>query len=202
MVNATRGCGLLENFLSRKRATMANKLINSTYRNGQIMDIGCGSFPFFLQSTKFSQKIGLDKTVTKEQVQEFKNQNITLLQHDITLDKPLPFSEKNFNFITMLAVFEHIEPNILQALISEIHRVLCPKGEYILTTPAGWADPILRTMAKMHLVSPEEIDEHQDKYTLTIIKSFLLKAGFKEENITLGSFELSMNLWAKAVKEN
>lgn len=202
MANVTRGYGLLEGFLSRKRAAMANKLINPAERKGRIMDIGCGSFPFFLQSTEFAQKIGLDKMVTDEQIREFDAQDITLIRHDVTLDQPLPFSEEDFNVITMLAVFEHIEPKVLQELIGEIHRVLRPKGEYVLTTPAGWADPILRTMARLHLVSPEEIDEHQDKYTLKMIQGFLLKAGFKEENITVGSFELGMNLWAKAVKES
>ncbi|PIQ76816.1 hypothetical protein COU78_00755 [Candidatus Peregrinibacteria bacterium CG10_big_fil_rev_8_21_14_0_10_49_24] len=201
MVNVTRGFGLLEGFLSRKRAKMANKLINPAERRGRIMDIGCGSFPYFLESTEFESKIGLDKMVTDEQIRQFDAKNITLIRHDVTLDQPLPFSEEDFNVITMLAVFEHIEPTVLQELITEIHRVLRSKGEYILTTPAGWADPILRTMAKLHLVSPEEIDEHQDKYTLKMIQGFLLKAGFKKENISTGTFELGMNLWAKATKE-
>lgn len=181
---------------------MANKLINPAERRGRIMDIGCGSFPYFLESTDFENKIGLDKMVTDEQIREFDAKNITLIRHDVTLDQPLPFSEEDFNLITMLAVFEHIEPTVLQELITEIHRVLRPKGEYILTTPAGWADPILRTMAKLHLVSPEEIEEHQDKYTLKMIQVFLQKAGFKAENISTGTFELGMNLWAKATKES
>lgn len=202
MANVTRGYGFLEGFLSRKRAAMANKLINPAERRGRIMDIGCGSFPYFLESTDFENKIGLDKMVTDEQIREFDAKNITLIRHDVTLDQPLPFSEEDFNLITMLAVFEHIEPTVLQELITEIHRVLRPKGEYILTTPAGWADPILRTMAKLHLVSPEEIEEHQDKYTLKMIQVFLQKAGFKAENISTGTFELGMNLWAKATKES
>ena len=60
-VKVTRGHGLLERFLARKRACMANQLIPSHLRNGRILDIGCGSFPYFLLNTVFTEKCGLDK---------------------------------------------------------------------------------------------------------------------------------------------
>ena len=59
----TRGSGLLETFLARRRAEMANRLIPSISRAGCIADIGCGRHPYFLLNTIFSRKIGLDKSI-------------------------------------------------------------------------------------------------------------------------------------------
>lgn len=196
----TRGHGLLEEFLSKKRAAMAEKLIGEEGRTGAILDIGSGSFPFFLRSTKFSVKCGLDKLATNEQIGQMKQEGISLVRHDIATGSVLPFQENRFQVVTMLAVFEHIEKQALLELTAEIHRILVPGGRYILTTPAGWADFILRAMQALHLVSGEEVEEHQDKYTHAMVKEILVKGGFRPEHITQGGFELGMNMWAVARK--
>ena len=54
--NVTRGHGLLESLLARLRANGANKLIPSEFRNGRILDIGVGSYPYFLSHTSFVNK--------------------------------------------------------------------------------------------------------------------------------------------------
>lgn len=58
----TRGYGLLERFLAKKRAQKANELIPQLYRKGRILDIGSGAYPFFLLTTSFSEKFGVDRT--------------------------------------------------------------------------------------------------------------------------------------------
>ena len=57
----TRGSGLLEPFLARLRARKANRLIPPHLRSGRILDIGCGSFPYFLAHTSFAEKFALDQ---------------------------------------------------------------------------------------------------------------------------------------------
>jgi hypothetical protein len=47
----TRGRGLLEPWLAKMRAQRANRLIPAELRAGRILDIGCGSFPYFLSHT-------------------------------------------------------------------------------------------------------------------------------------------------------
>ena len=37
----TRGSGILEGFLSKKRTEKANSLISKSLTNGKILDIGC-----------------------------------------------------------------------------------------------------------------------------------------------------------------
>ena len=50
-------------------------------------------------------------------------------------------------------------------------------------------------MAKINLVSQEEINEHKAAYSHIHIKKHLKKAGFKEKNMQFGYFELFLNNW-------
>ena len=56
----TRGKGLLEPSLARLRANRANQLIPKSLRDGRILDIGCGSYPYFLSHTSFQEKFAID----------------------------------------------------------------------------------------------------------------------------------------------
>jgi len=195
-MKATRGYGLLEGFLARKRAEMANKLIPSHLRKGRILDIGCGTYPFFLFNMSFSEKYGLDKAVQESDFDTFQKDRIHLKRYNVEQEGILPFESGYFDVVTMLAVFEHIEPKRVVSLLKEIQRVLKPGGMFIMTTPASWTDGLLRLMAKLRLVSPVEIEEHKDTYTAQKIASILRSAGFTEDNIRSGYFELFMNIWA------
>jgi hypothetical protein len=53
----TRGKGYLEPLLARLRAERANNLIPRSLRSGRILDIGCGTYPYFLSTTAFSHKL-------------------------------------------------------------------------------------------------------------------------------------------------
>lgn len=195
--SVTRGYGLLEKQLAKQRAKVANRLIPTRLRAGRLLDIGCGVHPFFLLHTDFQTKFGLDHAVKQIESTE----SINLLSYDLRKERVLPFEDDYFDVVTMLAVFEHIEPEILAGVLDEIRRVLKPGGLYILTTPAGWTDRLLRIFAKLRLVSSVEIDDHKDAYNHAKIVSLLLNAKFKEANITCGYFELFVNLWVSAGKE-
>lgn len=191
----TRGTGSLEGFLARRRAAMARRLLDGLDRDGRILDVGCGSSPLFLHSVRFRDRVGLDKLVESTADAA---EGIRLVPHDILTERRLPFEDGTFDAVTMLAVFEHIEPGPLGVLLTEIRRVLRPGGRFVMTTPASWTDPILRTLAALGLVSSEEIDEHQDAYDHAGIRRFLRDAGFDDDRIRQGSFELFMNLWTTA----
>ena len=192
----TRGHGLLEGFLARRRAAMARRLLSGTDRQGALLDIGCGSHPLFLLGSGFRHRTGLDKVVSDD---DPRPGGVTLIRHDFETNPSLPLDDDAFEAVTMLAVFEHIEPDALVPLLREIRRVLRPGGILVLTTPASWTDPILRTLAAFRLVSHEEIDEHTQTYDHDGIRQRLLDAGFAPDRLRLGSFELAMNLWATAV---
>jgi SAM-dependent methyltransferase len=100
----------------------------------------------------------------------------------------------------MLAVFEHVTPERLVSLVSDIRRVLTPGGLYVLTTPAKWTDALLRHMARAGLVSSEEIDDHKAQYTHPEIAAVLTAAGFAANHQRFGYFQGYLNLWATARK--
>ena len=197
MHSSTRGFGLLESVLAKKRAEVVNGIIPNSYRSGRILDIGCGVIPYFLQNTEFAEKYGSDKSIDAKYLNRTKN-NFT--SYDVETIKPLPFSDDYFDVITMLAVIEHIETANMPFLIGEIYRTLRDNGLFIFTTPSKWADGLLRFMANIRLVSPVEIEEHKELYTHKLLRNLLMRSGFSEEEIKLGYFELHMNIVGAAKK--
>lgn len=189
----TRGRGLLETVLSRLRARKANALIPDGLRQGAILDVGCGSFPFFLTHTNFRQKFAIDQLPAS-----VPDEQITWHVCNLNETPTLPFKEGELNVITLLAVAEHIRPESLEAILKESYRVLKPGGRVILTTPAGWTDGLLKLLARLGFVSREEINEHVMGYSEALLAWHFGRAGFAIDNFRVGTFELGMNLWAMA----
>jgi SAM-dependent methyltransferase len=195
---ATRGNGLFEPLLARWRAQKANSLIPIHLRSGRILDIGCGSYPYFLAHTNFEEKFSIDQAPLSDQaLTQLKISSYTL---DLNSKPHLPFEDGFFNVITLLAVVEHLDPNSMARLFSEIHRTLQPGGVVILTTPAAWSAGLLNFMARIRLVSLEEINEHVFAYTLPLIGWYFGQAGFEMKKIHFGLFEVMLNMWAVAEK--
>ena len=190
---ATRGRGLLEPFLARLRARRANRLIPSALRSGRILDIGCGSSPYFLAHTFFAEKFAVDQLPVGP-----RHDGIDWHQLDLNASPTLPFADGFFRAVSMLAVAEHLDPAALERLFAECHRVLAPGGRLVVTTPAVEADRLLRWMARVGLVSREEIDEHKFAYTPALLGWYFGRAGFEMTKVRVGRFELGLNLWATA----
>lgn len=193
MSRATRGYGLLEPWLARLRARRANGLIPAHLRQGRVLDIGCGSSPYFLSHSFFKEKYAVDQLPPSREAD-----GIVWHQLDLNRAPSLPFADGFFSVVTLLAVAEHLDPAALERLFSEIHRTLAEGGRVVLTTPAARADRLLRLMARLRLVSPEEIDEHKYAYTPGLLGWYFGRAGFRMDRIDIGYFELGMNLWATA----
>src|SRR3972149_5089909 len=177
----TRGRGLLENYLARKRVEIANKLIPSELRKGRVLDIGCGTYPYFLTNTKFKEKYGVDKVVATDCID---SDSLTLLRFDMESDDRLPFDNVYFDVVTMLAAIEHIEPDRVVKVVYECFRVLKKGGVFVITTPAFLSDKVLRLFALLRLVSPEEISEHKDVYWDSKIILLLQEAGFSRGKVS------------------
>lgn len=192
-MSVTRGYGLLEGFLARKRAEIADSKIPPKARSGRILDIGCGTEPYFLIKTKFKIKYGIDPAVTHRS----KSGSLVLKRQDVQTAR-LPFQENYFDVVTVLAVVEHMEPRKLKALLKEILRVLRPGGRLVLTTPCTWTHYILVAMAKLRLVSSYEISEHKAAYNHRQLRGLLSELGFRK--VRCGYFELFLNNWAHGDK--
>ena len=198
MADMTRGKGLLEPILADFRAQRANKLIPSALRDGRILDIGCGSYPYFLAHTSFAEKFAIDQIPLPQQTAaELRIESFTL---DLEIKPRLPFQDNFFEAVTLLAVVEHLDPAHMAALFKEIYRVIKPSGQVILTTPAAWSDGLLKFMARINLVSTEEIHEHAYAYTLPLLGWYFGQAGFEMTKTQFGYFEFMLNMWATAQK--
>ncbi|MEX1247314.1 MAG: methyltransferase domain-containing protein [Anaerolineales bacterium] len=191
----TRGKGLLEPFLARKRAAKANRLIPPELRGGRILDIGCGSYPYFLAHTSFREKFAIDQLPPS-----IEGGDIQWHTLDLNSSPRLPFESSYFDIVTMLAVAEHLNPSSLEQLLKEAHRALKPGGRVIITTPAAWSDGLLRRMARWGLVSAEEIKEHVFAYTLPLLGWYFGRAGFEMDRVRFGYFEFGLNMWATAAR--
>ena len=193
--SGTRGQGLLEPLLAHLRALKANQLIPDDLRQGRILDIGCGSYPYFLAHTSFKEKFAVDQLQPASATPDIHWHTLDLDSHP-----KLPFPDRFFSVITMLAVIEHLSPTSLVSLFRECHRVLHPGGMVVFTTPAAWSDGLLHWMARLKLVSKEEIDEHMYTYTLPLIGWYFGNAGFEMGKLRFGYFEFMLNLWATATR--
>jgi SAM-dependent methyltransferase len=194
----TRGKGLFEPLLARLRTQRANRLIPQDLRAGRILDVGCGSYPYFLAHTAFQEKFAIDQSpLAKEPA--LKNQ-IEFYTIDLNRESHLPFSDGFFGIVTLLAVVEHLNPDRLVLILKECYRVLMPDGLVILTTPAAWTDVLLKLMARLNLVSVEEIREHTFAYTLPLIGWHFGQAGFAINKVRFGYFEMGLNMWATATR--
>jgi SAM-dependent methyltransferase len=198
MAGMTRGKGLLEPMLADLRAQRANKLIPPPLRDGRILDVGCGSFPYFLAHTSFKEKFAIDQIpLSSNTASELKIESFTL---DLEIEPHLPFEDNFFEAVTLLAVVEHLDPALMAKLFKEVYRVLKPGGMVILTTPAAWSDGLLKFMARLSLVSAEEIHEHAYAYTLPLLGWYFGQAGFEMTKTNFGYFEFMFNMWATAKK--
>ncbi len=194
----TRGKGLLEPLLAQLRTRRANQLIPAELRSGRILDIGCGSFPYFLAHTAFEEKFAVDQL---QMPPETAQQNrIDFFSLNLNEEPRLPFESVYFDVVTLLAVVEHLDPDSMAVLFQEACRVLKPGGLVVLTTPSAWSDGLLKFMARAGLVSAEEIHEHAFAYTLPLLGWHFGQAGFQMSKVRFGYFEFMLNMWATARK--
>jgi SAM-dependent methyltransferase len=193
------GCGPVDLFLAKQRYKVARWQIKSVLGNGRILDIGCGGYPLFLISIDFAEKYGLDRDIGIGDAERIKENGITLINHNIEEEK-LPFENSYFDVVSMLAVFEHIEPGRLIGIHRDIYRILKPDGMYIMTTPAFWTAGLLKFLAKLRVISDVPIKEHKGSYNYSMISSILQEACFEKDKLRFGYFELFMNMWVTATK--
>jgi ubiquinone/menaquinone biosynthesis C-methylase UbiE len=195
----TRGSGFLETFLSKKRSQIANTLIQDCHRNGSILDIGCGSYPFFLSMTEFSHKFAIDRINDADYQSNF-SKELVFINQDLEAIHNLPFDDNYFNVITMLAFIEHIDHDSCISVFHEAYRTLKPGGVVIVTTPLPWTKGILEALSMINLVSRSEIDEHKELYNAKKLTTLLKQTSFSEDKIHYGYFECFMNMWGIAEK--
>ncbi len=171
------------------------RVISHIPKNSVVLDVGCGRTAAFLKaiSPRIKQGFGVD---FKTDDIQFNNIQTTQLR----LENHLPFKDSTFDVVTMLAVLEHIDKE--QEILSEIYRVLVPRGKLVITVPSLRSQPVLEFLAyKLKIVSEAEIRDHKRYYNRDKLKKVLIEVtGFQEFNHQY--FQFGMNNFCTVVKRS
>jgi 2-polyprenyl-3-methyl-5-hydroxy-6-metoxy-1,4-benzoquinol methylase len=153
--------------------------------NCVLLDIGCGFNCRLLKTVEpyISHGFGIDFKVN-----EISGSKLTAIKS--RLDEKLPFEDMAFDIVTMLAVLEHLDKP--SEIISEIERVLKPKGKLIITVPSRRSKPILEFLSyKLGIVNKLEIRDHKKYYDYSDLSELFSGTGLKIEQHKY--FQMGMN---------
>lgn len=185
------------NFIDKIIANLRlSKIIGSVKNGDEILDFGCGSKSFLLESVDNKIKIGVG---LDPEVKNKKKGNIKYIKYKFS--KELPFSNDSFDKIFLLAVLEHIDISQVNKLFLEFERILSYDGEIILTTPTPKSKKVLEFLAyKMKIISSEEIKDHKKYYKKEDLVKLIKKSNLKLNDYNL--FQFGLNSYAVFKKNN
>lgn len=189
---STRGFGLLERALARRRGAVADGLIPEDLRGGTIIDLGSGAPPAFLAGIRFARKIAIDARAERDVP------GVRCIRHRVAAGERLPLDDASADVVTMLAFVEHLPEERFPAVLADARRILKPRGMIVVTTPSPRAEGLLRLLAGLGLVSREEIGDHKRLYGSQELAAALAAAGFDPSSVRCGAFECGLNQWMTA----
>ncbi len=99
--------------------------------NSKVLDIGCGNGKNMIYGQTRHEMIGLEQSEALCNICTERGLNV--IQGDAL---KLPFPDKSFDAIIMIAVIHHINPKEHITVLNEITRVLKPNGTCLIT---NWA---------------------------------------------------------------
>lgn len=123
-------------------ATLAPGIVAFTKKNGllkgEVLDYGCGAGHLLEQMLKqpdvnFS---GLDFSADSIDETKKRTAGKTNLKQLVLIDKlPTPFTDEQFDSITLIETIEHLQDEPLNETMQELFRILKRKGKIFITTP-------------------------------------------------------------------
>ena len=165
---------ILDKFLRLYRLSTVKPFIKR-YDKCKLLDIGCGFEAKFLRSIENYIDYGVGIDFKPPEIHTPKLKTVKSV-----LEKDLPFEDKSFDIVTMLAVLEHITFEI--EILKEVKRVLKDNGILILTVPSHTAKPVLEFLAfKLKIIDRLEIEDHKRYYNKNDILNSAKLSGFTLE---------------------
>jgi 2-polyprenyl-3-methyl-5-hydroxy-6-metoxy-1,4-benzoquinol methylase len=124
----------------------------------------------------------------------FRDNNCELVIADLTREA-LPFPDGHFSVVTFSEVLEHLPPERLSAVLSEIARLIRPGGVLIASSPnqASLENRLRLLRGRSILEMPEELEHakgifgHIRLYTPAEMQSAMAKLGFALERCVIES---------------
>jgi len=171
----TKNFNILDKVISWMRL---GKVLPYIQENDEILDFGCGSQAYLLTHVKDKIKkgVGIDYDSPTRTIAPH-----VAVRHFLFKDK-LPFTDRSFNKIFLLAVIEHLEPFVVSKLFHELGRVLKPNGKIVVTTPTPFGKIILEFLAfTLGVISKEEVGDHKKYYNKRDLELVARNYGFMIE---------------------
>jgi 2-polyprenyl-3-methyl-5-hydroxy-6-metoxy-1,4-benzoquinol methylase len=183
-----------EIFRSSKAYTL--NVAKSVCRQGgqSLLDLGCGTGKNSEILRDFGYQVtGVD--ISEEAIRKYKARGLEGRTMD--LNSTLDFANESFDSVFLSEVIEHvISPSLL---ISEISRILKPKGQLILSTPNSsfWLYRWLSLLG--YTLSEVQHPQHLHFFSKRSLKNLLLNAGFKTLSCSGRNIYFISPSWGQAV---
>lgn len=173
----------LDNYLQKRRFAEANKYIVPGTR---LLDIGCNNGEFFLFLKKKSiTGIGVDSEL--KVFLESMPEGVLLIKDHFPTEK---ITEDKFDYISLLAVLEHIHDKDHADFLFDCYNYLSDYGKVIITVPSPWVDYIIKVLKFLRIIDGMNVEQHhcfRPKYIVPLLR----EAGFKQ--VLHKKFELGLN---------
>ncbi len=187
----------------QKRYLFDLKLIEKTYSQGKILEIGSAPYHLtFLLKKAGYDVVGVD--IDPERQKNFlANAGLDIFKNNIETEA-LPFPDNSVELIIFNEVFEHLRINPIKTL-KEINRVLSPSGKLILSTPNLYSlQNIVNLILGKGFDDPyDQFDRlekighmgHVREYTIKQVRKFLKNTGFIPKQVLLVSHTPLKGMW-------
>lgn len=141
----------LDRFLRDARLARARPYVR---QGDRVLDVGCGDGKLFRRwKGHIAGGVGIEPTLT----QRVAGEGYELLPGRFPDDAP---ADGKFDAITMLAVLEHLPPDVQARLADACAALLKPGGRVVITVPSPRVDDILHVLLKLRLIQGISAHEH------------------------------------------
>ena len=142
---------LLDRLLRDARIARSRRYVR---RGDTVLDVGCADGEMFRRWRGFIRHgTGIDPTLTERRVTE----TFELLPG--TFPDAAPHGA-TYDVITMLAVLEHMPPDVQAKLADACDALLRPGGRIVITVPSPRVDDILHLLDRLRLIEGIAMHEH------------------------------------------
>jgi SAM-dependent methyltransferase len=171
-------------------------LRGSVRAGDRALDVGCGTGEFTAAMIEAgASAVGVE--VAEAAIERARSRHPGLDFRLVPIDGPLPFEDGSFELVWASEVIEHVTDTA--RWLSEVRRVLVPRGRLLVTTPSHGR---LRVALSGVERFSEPLGDHLHLYTKRSLRTLLEEFGFAEVEVRAveGPPLLRRGLLARAVR--
>jgi ubiquinone/menaquinone biosynthesis C-methylase UbiE len=152
-------------------------LVSALRPKDSVLDLGCGAGTFTVDLARRGiEVVGADVAEAALARARARSSNLDLRL--VPFDGPLPFEDNSFTLVWASEVIEHVADTA--RWLSEVRRVLQPRGRLLLTTPSH--DRLRVVLGGIERYSPP-LGDHLHLYTRRSLAQVLGEFGFADVRV-------------------